>query len=147
MKKHAHRARRKASTLHLLHRAGLSADELFSFFVGFDGPSARQHAILLAVARNGGASQAAIVQDTGIDRSTTSAMAVRLVRKGWLRRRPDRNDGRAYVLRLTAAGRKVVRAGERAASEAEASMLAQLSSRRRTVFRKGLSAILRAYGN
>ena len=96
MKKHAHRARRKASTLHLLHRAGLSADELFSFFVGFDGPSARQHAILLAVARNGGASQAAIVQDTGIDRSTTSAMAVRLVKNGWLRRRPDRNDGRAY---------------------------------------------------
>ena len=83
--------------LHLLHRASLSADELFAFFVGFDGPSSRQYAVLKAVARNAGASQAAVVGATGIDRSTTSEMVLRLVKKGWLQRR--RGQGRCSCLR------------------------------------------------
>lgn len=131
---------------HLLHRAGLSVDELFTFFVGFNGPSARQHAILTAVARNGGASQAAIVEDTGIDRSTTSAMVIRLVKKGWLQRRPAKDDGRAYALRLTAVGRKVIRRSQDAAVEADAKLLAPLTTRHRAVLMKALSKIVETYG-
>ena len=140
------KVRHDVSILHLLHRAGLSVDELFEFFVGFNGPSARQHAILAAVARNDGASQAAIVEDTGIDRSTTSAMVILLLRKGWLQRRPAKDDGRAYALRLTAVGRKVIRRSRGAAVEADAKLLAPLATRRRAVLVKALRKIVETYG-
>jgi DNA-binding MarR family transcriptional regulator len=140
------KVRHDVSILHLLHRAGLSADELFEFFVGFDGPSSRQHAVLMAVARNTGASQAAIVDATGIDRSTTSEMVPRLVKKGWLQRRRAKDDARAYALRLTAAGRKVIRGSQGAASETDGKMLAPLSTPRRAVLVNALSKIVERYG-
>ena len=140
------KARHDVSILHLLYRAGVSVDELFAFFVGFNGPSARQHAILMAVARNCGASQAAIVEDTGIDRSTTSAMVIRLVKKGWLQRRPAKYDGRAYALSLTAVGLKIIRRSEGAAVEAHAKLLVPLSKRRRVVLLKALRKIVETHG-
>jgi DNA-binding MarR family transcriptional regulator len=139
-------ARLDASILHLLHRAGLCADELFAFFVGYKGPSSRQYAILKAVARNPRASQAAIVGATGIDRSTTSEMVRRLVNKGWLRRRRTKDDARAFAVRLTVAGRNVLRGGEGAAWETDEKVLAALSSTHRAVLVKGLGKIVETHG-
>jgi DNA-binding MarR family transcriptional regulator len=134
-----------ASILHLLHRASLSADELFAFFVGYKGPSSRQYAILKAVARSRGASQAAIVSSTGIDRSTTSEMVRGLVNKGWLQRRRAKDDARAFAVRLTAVGRKILRGGEGAAWETDEKVLAALSSTRRAVLVKALGKIVETH--
>jgi DNA-binding MarR family transcriptional regulator len=132
------------SIVHLLYRADLRADELFTFFVGYSGPSSPQCAVLMAVARSKGSSQAEIVRSTGIDRSTTSEIVRRLVRKGWLRRRRAK-DARAYAVQLTVAGRKVARMGESAAWEADEAVMAALPSNRRATFMDTLGKIVEAH--
>lgn len=132
------------SIAHLLYRADLRGDELFTFFVGFSGPSSPQCAVLMAVARSKRVSQAEIVRSTGIDRSTTSEVVRRLVMKGWLRR-CRAEDGRAYAVQLTAAGRKVLRAGESAAWEADEAVMAALSSTSRATFMEALGKIVEAH--
>ena len=59
------------STLDLLHRASQIAENAFERRIGRKlGLTARQYAILRAVASKEGLSQTAIVEATGIDRST-----------------------------------------------------------------------------
>jgi DNA-binding MarR family transcriptional regulator len=134
-----------ARVFHLVHRAGLCVDELFAFFVGFEGPSSRQYAILSAMARGEGKSQARIVSATGIDRSTMSSMVRRLLRKGWLSRHRAKNDGRAYAVELTVSGRKALKGADHAARETDSMLLATVSPRRRSIFLKGLRKIIEVH--
>jgi DNA-binding MarR family transcriptional regulator len=61
---------RPLSALHLLHRAGQCADELFALNVGKTELTPRQYAVLAAAAASEDLSQTALVDATGIDRST-----------------------------------------------------------------------------
>jgi MarR family transcriptional regulator, temperature-dependent positive regulator of motility len=88
----------------LLHRAGQCAERTFERHLGRIGVTARQYAILRAVATAQDLSQTQIQSLTGIDRSTTADMIRRMCRKGWLRRRRSSSDARRYVVRLTAEG-------------------------------------------
>lgn len=72
------------SALHLLHRAGQRADELFTTTMGENDLTPRQFAVLKAVARLENPSQTALVQDTGIDRSTIADIVRRLIKRGLL---------------------------------------------------------------
>ena len=94
------------SALHLLHRAGQRADNLFAGHVD-NALTPRQFAILQAVAEADGLSQTGIMAATGIDRSSTADLVGRLVSHGWLHRRRTKRDARLYAVRLTPEGRRV----------------------------------------
>ena len=97
------------SAVHLLHRAGQCAEELFQAEIGDADLTARQLAVLNTVAANEGLSQTGIVARTGIDRSTLADIVRRLSRKGLLQRRRTKEDARAYAVKLTEEGEKLLR--------------------------------------
>ena len=70
----------------------------------------RQYAVLLTVAQNEGLNQTQLVELTGIDRSTLADVVRRMLKKGLLQRRRTRDDARAYAVKLTDEGRKVLKA-------------------------------------
>lgn len=100
------------SAVHLLHRAAQSVGEVFDAVIGDKGLTPRQLIVLATVADNEGLSQTGIVYRTNIDRSTTADIVKRLQRKGWLQRRRTKEDARAYTVRLTDEGRRVLRSAE-----------------------------------
>ena len=63
------------SVTHLLHRAGQCAEEIFHVEMQNGDLTPRQLAVLVAVAGNEGLSQTALVDCTGVDRSTMAATA------------------------------------------------------------------------
>lgn len=71
-----------SSLLHLLHRAGQAADELFADGMSDSDLTPRQFAVLVALGQEKGTSQTGIVGVTGIDRSTLAEIVRRLVARG-----------------------------------------------------------------
>src|SRR5262245_8283548 len=71
-----HRAREMAvgrlerSPIHLLHRAGQCASDIFQGEMATGDLTPRQYAVLVAVSQNEGLSQTHLVEKTGVDRST-----------------------------------------------------------------------------
>jgi len=98
---------RNLSVVDLLHRASQSADVTFARHAGERGLNARQYAVLRVVSKKEGLSQKAIVEATGIDRSTLAAMVQILVRRGLLQRRRTRHDARTYAVRERRRSRKL----------------------------------------
>lgn len=135
------------SALHLLHRAGQRADELFARQVGKSDLTPRQYAVLRAVARTEDLSQTALVDITGIDRSTLADIVRRLVSRGLLQRKRTRQDARMYAVRLTAAGRAAIASAEPAAAATEEALLSALSASQRADFLKALARIVEHLGN
>ncbi len=130
------------SALHLLHRAGQRADELFTATMGENELTPRQFAVLKAVARMENPSQTALVQNTGIDRSTIADIVRRLIKKGLLQRRRTSHDARMYAVKLTPAGRDLLEAAEPAAKTTEEQLLAVLPAQQRTAMIEALSTIV-----
>ena len=138
------------SPIHLLHRAGQCAEDIFHAEIKEADLTPRQLAVLITVAGNEGGSQTAIVERTGVDRSTLADIVRRLQKKGLLQRRRTKEDARAYAVKLTDAGRRVLNtnlqdllaaqgaiiehaaAGDITPSEAH-TMAALLDLRRRTI--------------
>src|SRR5690606_15825322 len=130
------------SALHLLHRAGQRADELFTATMGENELTPRQFAVLKAVARMENPSQTALVEDTGIDRSTIADIVRRLIRRGMLQRRRTSHDARMYAVKLTQAGRDVLEAAEPAAKTTEEQLLGVLPAQQRVTMIQALSTIV-----
>ena len=140
MQKFLHSARelRDLSVVDLLHRASQSADVAFVRHTGDRRLNARQYAVLRAVAQGEGLSQQAIVEVTGIDRSTLASMVQRLVRRGLLQRRRTKHDARAYAVRLTSAGKVALMKMEPGAQNADAHLLGAVQAGRRAQLRSAL---------
>ena len=100
------------SPIHLLHRAGQCAGDIFHAEMKVDGLTPRQLAVLVTVSNNEGLSQTGLVERTGIDRSTLADIVRRMQRKGLLQRRRTKEDARAYAVKLTDEGRRVLRTAE-----------------------------------
>src|SRR6185312_16697833 len=100
------------SPIHLLHRAGQCAGDIFHAETKDGDLTPRQLAVLVTVAQNEGLSQTGLVDRTGIDRSTLADIVRRLQRKGLLQRRRTKEDARAYAVKLTDEGRRVLRTAE-----------------------------------
>ncbi len=83
-----------SSALHLLHRAGQCADELFAINVGNSGLTPRQFAVMQAIADSEEPSQTLLVEKTGIDHSTMADIVRRLTSRGLVQRRRTRRDAR-----------------------------------------------------
>ncbi len=130
------------SIIHLLHTAGQAADAAFAEAVGERGITPRQCAVLLAI-RDAKAppSQTALVQTTGIDRSTMADIVRRLVTRKLVSRRRTRNDARAYAVELTEAGENVAQLAEQAAAATNRALVRRMPSAVRASFTDALRAI------
>jgi DNA-binding MarR family transcriptional regulator len=131
-------------SIHLLHRAVKRADEIFAGNVAETNLTPRQYAVLMGVAENGDLSQSALSEMTGSDRTTLSEVVRRLLKKGLLQRRRCKEDTRTYVMRLTEAGREVLKSAEPNVLLAEAAFLARLGGKRRRAFVEALKIVSRS---
>jgi DNA-binding MarR family transcriptional regulator len=131
-----------SSALHLLHRAGQCADELFAINVGEADLTPRQFAVLRAIADSEEPSQTTLVDKTGIDRSTMADIVRRLISKGLVQRRRTRRDARMYAVRLTERGAAALRIAEPAARSTNERILSSLPPTQREPFLKSLSRIV-----
>lgn len=91
-----------------------------------------QWLFLYYVARQPGCTQADLAEAMQLEKITVGRQAARLLRTGWIVRRDDAVDGRAYRLLLTAKAERVV------------AQLATLANRLRNDYLRGLPAARRA---
>ena len=134
------------SPIHLLHRAGQCAGDVFQAEMSLGDLTPRQYAILLTVAQNEGLSQTHLVEKTGIDRSTLADIVRRLLKKGLLQRRRTKDDARAYAVKLTEEGMRVLKSAEPMARKVDDRILAALPGQQRERFVQDLNTIVRALG-
>lgn len=107
------------SLTHMLHRASQAGDQMFALESQALALTARQYAVLQAVAQNPGCTQAKIVTATGVDRSTLSDLLTRLQAKGLVTRERSFADARSHIVRLTAVGETSLEAARMAANKAD----------------------------
>lgn len=130
------------SPIHLLHRAGQCAADIFAAeMAGFD-LTPRQFAVLLTVSMNEGLSQTDLVELTGIDRSTLADIVRRMLKKGLLQRRRTREDARAYAVKLTDEGMRILAAARPKVEAVDARILLALSTEQQTNLVSDLKAIV-----
>jgi MarR family transcriptional regulator, temperature-dependent positive regulator of motility len=139
--RHDKNNRLNRSVIHLLHRAGQSAAVIFHGEMTTD-LTPRQLAVLMAVAQNEGLNQSELVEGTGIDRSTVGDIVRRLVERGLLQRRRTGDDARAYAVKLTKDGRRVLDRTEPVAKRVDERVLNSLPARQREEFVAALLAIV-----
>lgn len=114
--------------------------------MGVDELTPRQYAILLTVAQHEGLSQTSLVEKTGIDRSTLADIIRRLLKKGLIQRRRTKEDARAYAVRLTESGTRILKQVEPLARRVDDRILAALPGQQRERFVQDLNTIVRALG-
>jgi DNA-binding MarR family transcriptional regulator len=78
----------------------------------------------------------------GVDRTTTVAVVDELERAGFVERRRDPSDRRAYSLQVTAKGRRVMERAAEAARRAEEEFLAPLAAADRERLKQLLRTLL-----
>ena len=132
------------SAMHLLHRAGQCAADIFSSEARNGGLTPRQFAVLMVVADEEGLTQTGLVERTGIDRSTLADIVARLLGRGLIQRRRAREDARAYAIRLSPQGAKALRDAQPAAAAADQKLLANLPPAKRQDFLDTLNLIVTA---
>ena len=147
MARETHTIRLDTSPIHLLHRAGQCAVDVFQAEIGVEELTPRQYAILLTVAQHEGLSQTSLVERTGIDRSTLADIIRRLLKKGLIQRRRTKEDARAYAVRLTDAGTRMLKQLDPLARRVDDRILAALPGSQRERFVEDLNTIVRALGS
>jgi DNA-binding MarR family transcriptional regulator len=138
--------RLERSAIHLLHRAGQCAGDIFQSEMKEGDLTPRQYAVLVTVSQNEGLSQTHLVERTGIDRSTLADIVRRMLKKGLLQRRRTREDARAYAVKLTEEGWRVLRSCEPLARRVDDRILSALSNPQRDRFVTDLNTIVEALG-
>lgn len=136
--------RLQGSALHLLHRAGQCASEIFQSEMTSGDLTPRQFAVLVAVSQNEGLSQTSLVKKTGIDRSTLADIVRRMLRKNLLQRRRTKDDARAYSVKLTDDGWEALRRYEPTVEQVDKTVLAALPEASRQRFLDELALIVSA---
>ena len=136
----------ETSAVHLLHRAGQRAGDIFADEMSKVKLTPRQYAVLVSVAEHEGLSQTGLVDRTGIDRSTLADIIRRMLRKGLLQRKRTKEDARAYSVRLTEEGRSLLEAAAPGASRSEERLLAALPHDQRDAFLSALATIVKSMG-
>lgn len=127
---------------HLLRRWQQHALEMYQQEVGEDGPTPRQFAAMVAIHQNPGLSQVALVDRTGIDRSTIAEMIERLDRRGMVRRERCKEDHRTNALFLTDEGRACISLAAAGVDRAQERILAPIPTKDRAGFMACLARIM-----
>lgn len=138
--------RLERSPLHLLHRAGQCAAEVFQIELGSGDITPRQFAVLVTVSQHEGLSQTHLVERTGIDRSTLADVVRRMLKKGLLQRRRTREDARAYAVKLTEEGWRVLKSVDPLARKVDDKILSSLPAGQREKLLQDLNAIVQVLG-
>lgn len=142
MKRDDKNDRLSRSPIHLLHRAGQCAGDVFHAEVQDSDLTPRQFAVLTTVANNEGISQTGLVERTGIDRSTLADIVRRMLKKGLLQRRRTKEDARAYAVKLTEEGKRILRSVDPVARRVDDRILEGLSAKQREQFLDDLASIV-----
>ncbi|MEQ1578838.1 MAG: MarR family winged helix-turn-helix transcriptional regulator [Hyphomicrobium sp.] len=139
-------ARLERSPIHLLHRAGQCAGDIFQLEMGGGDLTPRQYAVLITVSQHEGLSQTNLVEKTGIDRSTLADIVRRMLKKGLLQRRRTKEDARAYAVKLTDEGWRALKATDPVARRVDDKILAVLPTNQRERFVQDLNTIVQSIG-
>ncbi|MEQ8824171.1 MAG: MarR family transcriptional regulator [Filomicrobium sp.] len=134
------------SPIHLLHRAGQCAGDVFQSEMRREDLTPRQYAVLVAVSEKEGLSQTNLVEMTGIDRSTLADIIRRMLKKGLVQRRRTKEDARAYAVKLTDEGRKILESAQPMARKVDDRILEALPTSQRERFLTDLNTIVQALG-
>jgi DNA-binding MarR family transcriptional regulator len=129
------------SPYHLLKRAAQYAAHIYQGEVGKSGLTQRQYTVLLSVDQYEGLSQTALVKMTGIDRSTLADLVARLLAQGYLQRRRTKDDGRTNSVRITAAGKRMLKMSQPGADEVDKIVLAAIPPTNRKSFTETLAIL------
>lgn len=122
------------SAIHLLHRAGQCAGDVFTQQVKAAGLTPRQYIVLSTVAQHEGLNQTDLVGKTGIDRSTLADIVRRMLNKGLIYRQRKLHDARAYAVYLTEAGKAMLIEAVPGAVDADQRLLNVLPPDQRAAF-------------
>jgi DNA-binding MarR family transcriptional regulator len=129
---------------HLIRRCQQYFGDLYALEAGARELTPQQFTVLAALEHNEGVSQTALVEMTGIDRSTLAEMARRMMDKGLLSRERTEQDQRANAVAISASGRKALRSARLAAERAERALLEALPPSERLKFVRSLAQIAAA---
>jgi len=129
---------------HLMRRCQQFYGDLYTREGGGKELTKPQFTLLCALEQNDGVSQTALVEITGIDRSTLAEMVRRMLEKGLLSRERTEEDQRANAVAISPSGRKALRAARNAADRAERALLEALPMPERQKFLKALTQIAAA---
>ena len=113
------------SAMHLLHRAGQCAAEIFPSEARTSGLTPRQFAVLMVVADEEGLTQTELVERTGIDRSTLADIVARLLAPGADPAPPHQGRCQSLCHQAQSAGRKALREAQPGAAAADQRLLGQ----------------------
>jgi DNA-binding MarR family transcriptional regulator len=116
------------SAMHLIHRAGQCATDVFLVEARASGLTPRQFAVLMTIAEEEGLTQTDLVE--------------RLLGRGLIQRRRAKEDARAYAIKLTSLGWKGLRDAEPGAASADSRLLAALPPAKRQEFLESLNLIV-----
>ncbi len=122
------------SAIHLLHRAGQCAGDVFGQRVKAAGLTPRQYVVLSTVAQNEGLNQTDLVLRTGVDRSTLADIVRRMQNKGLIYRKRKLRDARAYAVFITEQGQEILSEAKPSAAAADQRLLNALPPERREAF-------------
>jgi DNA-binding MarR family transcriptional regulator len=125
------------TTLQLM-RSAVQAGELhLEALIRHLDMTARQFDVLSAISSAEATSQTDLVGMTSVDRSTLSDIIRRMERKGWVQRRRDRDDARAYVVKLTVEGKSALNSAR--------SLAKKVDEKAKGVSRQDLQSTMIAY--
>lgn len=139
-------ADRAGLILHLLHRASQSADDMLANRLSETSLTPRQLTVIRAIADAPDASQTALVDATGIDRSTIADIVRRLVDAGLVERKRLASDARMYSLRLTQAGADALEHARPIADDVASAILATVDDIDKTALMRALASISETLG-
>lgn len=111
---------------HLIRLCHQRAVDLFTEEVGVDGPNPRQFSVLINVFQNPGMSQTALVEASGIDRSTLTEVLKRMIDRGMISKQRAAEDQRTNALFLTETGLSTLEAAFEDADRVQERILAPL---------------------
>ncbi len=111
---------------YFLRRAQVAVFQDFIRTLGNIDIRPAQYSVLIVIGANTGLSQADVAQSLGIERARLVRLLDRLERRGLMRRLPSRVDRRSHVLKLTAAGRQLLKRAKALAAAHEGRLLERL---------------------
>lgn len=129
---------------YLMRRCQQFYGDLYARETGARDLTKQQFMVLAALENNEGVSQTALVEITGIDRSTLAEMVRRMLERGLVSRERTEEDARANAVAITQGGRKALRNARIAADRAEKALLDALPAAERQRFVKLLATIASA---